>query len=292
MSCSVHQAMLRRSRRKVVSVNGVVDPARRDRPRGAAPSGAARRSRPGQAAARALAVRELLLQEARRLGIEAEPLTRRRGAPRDRRGGLDPRAGRARGAHAARRTRRPAGATTSRTGSASARRTSTRPRISCSRRGQADAQAYAQARAAAEAALAMLARASGAVRRTGAGAFRLPVGGAGRQSRPDHRRADDAGVRAGACSRWRPGSDRAGAGRDALRPSHHPARSQDRRPRAAVRAGRGPHRRLSARKRAAARDGAIYRAARRAPRRSRASISQAPKPCGSTERSKPCCLVT
>ena len=33
-----------------------------------------RRSRPGQAAARALVVRELLLQEARRLGVAAEPL--------------------------------------------------------------------------------------------------------------------------------------------------------------------------------------------------------------------------
>ena len=50
-----------------------------------------------QAAARALVVREMLLQEARRLGIEAQPIDGRRGAPRDRRGSADPRRYRGRG---------------------------------------------------------------------------------------------------------------------------------------------------------------------------------------------------
>ncbi len=51
------------------------------------------------------------------------------------------------------------------------------------------------------------ARTARAFRRAGADALRLPVGGAGRQSRPDHRRSDHARIRAGP-GRARAGNDR------------------------------------------------------------------------------------
>ena len=73
MSCSV-KSVLTQNLRKVVSVNGVVvrhDEISRETQNHPAPTPIAAWT----AAARALAVRELLLQEARRIVIEAEPLT-------------------------------------------------------------------------------------------------------------------------------------------------------------------------------------------------------------------------
>ncbi|MFM9846832.1 MAG: peptidylprolyl isomerase [Hyphomicrobiaceae bacterium] len=73
MSCSV-KAVLAQNLRKVVSVNGVVvrhDEISREAQNHPAPTPIAAWT----AAARALAVRELLLQEARRIAIDAEPLT-------------------------------------------------------------------------------------------------------------------------------------------------------------------------------------------------------------------------
>ena len=73
MSCSV-KSVLTQNLRKVVSVNGVVvrhDEISREAQNHPAPTPIAAWT----AAARALAVRELLLQEARRIVIDAEPLT-------------------------------------------------------------------------------------------------------------------------------------------------------------------------------------------------------------------------
>jgi peptidyl-prolyl cis-trans isomerase C len=73
MSCSV-KAVPAQNLRKVVSVNGVVvrhDEISREAQNHPAPTPIAAWT----AAARALAVRELLLQEARRIAIDAEPLT-------------------------------------------------------------------------------------------------------------------------------------------------------------------------------------------------------------------------
>lgn len=73
MSCSV-KSVLAQNPRKVVSVNGVVvrhDEISREAQNHPAPTPIAAWT----AAARALAVRELLLQEARRIVIDAEPLT-------------------------------------------------------------------------------------------------------------------------------------------------------------------------------------------------------------------------
>ena len=60
-----------------------------------------------------------------------------------------------------------------------------------------DRAAHAKAREDAAAVLAELRETPGAVRRTRASALALPVGGAGRQSRPDHGGANDARIRAG-----------------------------------------------------------------------------------------------
>ena len=73
MSCSV-KSVLTQNLRKVVSVNGVVmrhDEISREAQNHPAPTPIAAWT----AAARALAVRELLLQEARRIVIDAQPLT-------------------------------------------------------------------------------------------------------------------------------------------------------------------------------------------------------------------------
>lgn len=73
MSCSIHSTAIT-ARPAVVSVNSVVvprDAIAREVQHHAAPSPAAA----WKEAARALAVRELLLQEARRIGVVAEPLT-------------------------------------------------------------------------------------------------------------------------------------------------------------------------------------------------------------------------
>ena len=70
MSCSLHESGLAEGHG--VQVNGVTDSARSHRARSPKPSGA-KPLLAWQAAARALVIRELLLQEARRLAIEAEP---------------------------------------------------------------------------------------------------------------------------------------------------------------------------------------------------------------------------
>jgi len=73
MTCSV-KSTLTQNLRKVVSVNGVTirhDEISREAQNHPAPTPIAAWT----AAARALAVRELLLQEARRIGLEAQPLT-------------------------------------------------------------------------------------------------------------------------------------------------------------------------------------------------------------------------
>ncbi len=76
MSCSVHQTVLPRS--QGVKVNGVVIP--RDRIAREVQHHPTRRPAESlRAAARALVVRELLLQEARRLAVEAEPLVDAKG---------------------------------------------------------------------------------------------------------------------------------------------------------------------------------------------------------------------
>jgi len=73
MGCAIHQ-LDALARPKVVSVNGVVVP--RDAiAREAQHHPVGKPILAWQAAARALAVRELLLQEARRAGVDAEPLT-------------------------------------------------------------------------------------------------------------------------------------------------------------------------------------------------------------------------
>ena len=75
MSCSV-KSVLTHNLRKVVSVNGVVvrhDEISREAQNHPAPTPVAAWT----AAARALAVRELLLQEARRIVIDADPPVRR-----------------------------------------------------------------------------------------------------------------------------------------------------------------------------------------------------------------------
>ena len=72
-----------------------------------------------------------------------------------------------------------------------------------------------------------IARAPGAVRRTRAGAFALSVGGAGRQSRPDHRGQTTPEFEQ-ALFALAPGQLCESAGRHALRLPHHPARPQAR----------------------------------------------------------------
>ena len=113
MSCSVKD-VLTQDLRKAVSVNGVTirhDEISREAQNHPAPTPIAAWT----AAARALAVRELLLQEARRSGLEpSRPCRMTKGAPRPTR--------RPRSAHSSSakyrrqpRTRPPAGATTSKT---------------------------------------------------------------------------------------------------------------------------------------------------------------------------------
>ena len=70
----------------------------------------------------------------------------------------------------------------------------------------ADAQAYAQARADAAAVLAELREHPERFAALAQALFALSVGGAGRQSRPDHDRTDDARIRTGAASRSHPAS--------------------------------------------------------------------------------------
>ena len=97
----------------------------------------------------------------------------------------------------------------------------------------ADGAAHAQARAEAAAVLAELREHPERFAELAKAHSQLSVGGAGRQSRPDHRRADHARIRAGA-DRARARPVVRGAGGDPLRLPRHPARAQARRPYAAL----------------------------------------------------------
>ena len=170
--------------------------ARRHRARDAEPSRRRSRSQAWQQAARALVVRELLLQRARALGIAAEPLSDEDGPPRDRGEATHARRGRARGGRAgAGRRGLPA----------LLRAQSARFRSADIYEAAhilfaalpADKEAYAQARADAGRACDACKENPELFADAGAGLFALPVGGAGRQSRSDHARTDHARVRAG-----------------------------------------------------------------------------------------------
>ena len=152
MTCSVHQTVLPKS--KGVRVNGVAI-ARDVIAREVQHHPARTPAESLKAAARALVVRELLLQEARRLEIEA---TR---CPMRTAGAKPPRKPRSApwwiGRSARRRPMwRPAGAITSRTGSSFAPRTSTKRPIFCSPRARLTSRLTREAQAAAETALDVL----------------------------------------------------------------------------------------------------------------------------------------
>ncbi len=150
-----------------------------------------------QQAARALVIRELLLQEARRLAIAPEPLSDGEGRRETDeeaviRGLIEREVS----------VPEPDDDTCrryyERTARGSVRSTSTRPRTFLFAALPADREAHAQARADAVGVLATLQENPDSFRHAGAGLFALSVGRAGRQSRPDHGGADDAGIRAGA----------------------------------------------------------------------------------------------
>ena len=89
MSCAVH-TQLPGGKPVTVSVNGVAI-ARDAIVREMQHHAAAKPIAAWQQAARALVIRELLLQEARRLAVAPQPIERRRRTPRDRRGSHDAR---------------------------------------------------------------------------------------------------------------------------------------------------------------------------------------------------------
>ena len=126
MDCSLTNAL---PKPKTISVNGAVIP-REVIAREVQNHPAEKPILAWQAAARALVVRELLLQESRRLGIEAEPLCDPEGRPRPRRRGGHARADRARGRRRRSLTRLRAGDSMSRTAHGSVPETSMRPPIS------------------------------------------------------------------------------------------------------------------------------------------------------------------
>ncbi len=219
MSCSVHSTVLPKPGRKV---NGVQIPrdviARevqhhpRTQPGGIVEGGGA-----------GLVVRELLLQEARRLESWRSHWTTVRAGVRPPKRRPSARSSIARSIRR-RRIGRHASDTTRRTGNSSGRRISTRRPIFCSpparpTRGLRAELMRRRSRACS------IARSPRAVCRIGGGELCLFVGLAGRQSRSDHRGPDHAGVRAGLV-RAGTGIDRAGAGGDALRVPHHPAGPQ------------------------------------------------------------------
>ena len=112
-TCSAH-AQIPAGKPAAVSVNGVAI-ARDAIVREMQHHPAAKPIAAWQQAARALVIRELLLQRARHLGVDARTDQRRRGPARDRRRGDHAGAGRARGRRCRSRTTRPAGAITSAT---------------------------------------------------------------------------------------------------------------------------------------------------------------------------------
>ena len=194
----------RRSRAIVICPRGAASPARR------------RRSRPGRRRRGRWSCANCCCRRRAGSSVAAEPLARRRRPARDRRGGRRPRAGRTRGAHAGGRRGDAAGAITSRTArrfrspdiyeaahilfarsqGRRARPTRRRTRMPqrCWRRCSANPERFAE-----------LAQAHSA----------CPVGGAGRQSRPDHAGQTTPEFEAGA--------GRAGAGSDRARSRSRPA---------------------------------------------------------------------
>ena len=111
MTCALHAPNLPQP--KLVSVNGTVI-ARAAIAREVQHHPASKPVEAWRPAARALVVRELLLQEAHRLGSPAEPRSRRRWPPRNRGGGAHPRGSRTSEVTTPEPMSRPAGATTSR----------------------------------------------------------------------------------------------------------------------------------------------------------------------------------
>ena len=229
-----------------MSVNGVAIAARRHRARDAAPSGRRRRSTPGQPPRARWSCASCCCRRRAALGFAAEPLRGRRGPPRDRRGGADPRPDRARG-----RARPTPDEATCRRYYEQNRRASAPPtsieaahiliaaRRMTGRRPTLHARERAERRlviAAAQrtARFAELARANSFCPSAASAAISARSRPA--QTTPEFEQA---------LRRPRAGRTSAGAGRDALRLPRHPARPADRGPRAAVR-GRAPaHRRIS-----------------------------------------------
>ena len=220
MSCSVH-VQFPAGKPVNVSVNGVAiarDAIQREMQHHAA----AKPIAAWQQAARALVVRELLLQEARRLAIVAEPLS-------------DDEGRRETDEEAVIRGLIEREVSVPEPDDETCRRyyERNRARFRSSDIYEAshilfsalstDREAHAQARADAIGVLATLQENPAQLCHAGAILFALPVGRTGRQSRPDHHGADDAGIRKGA-PRAYAGSDVRRAGRDALRLPHYPPR--------------------------------------------------------------------
>ncbi len=248
-TCSAH-AQIPAGKPAAVSVNGVAIAARRDRARNAASSGG--KADRGLAAGRARARHS---RTAAAAGSHDRPCARtdqRRGrTARDRRRGVDARASSTAKSACPSRTTKPAGAITTATARVSARPTSTRPRISCSRRCPRTKRRMRR-----RATMRPRCWPSCASTRNGLPSSRRRIRAVRRRRRvaisgrsPRDRPRPNSSRRSW---RSRPVEMCAAAGRDALRLSYHPARSQARGPGAALRTGRRPHRRLSARKRAAA----------------------------------------
>ncbi len=282
MGCSIKGAFAHGAR-KVVSVNGVVIPhdviSREAQHHPAATPIAA-----WTAAARALAVRELLLQEARRIAIDAAPLS-------DDEGRTETAEEASIRALVEREVSMPAPdeAACRRYYEQNLRRfrsadlyEAAHILIAASPRDRA---AYAAAREKAETLTVALRAAPERFAEFALAHSACPskaVGGnLGQLSAGDTTPEFDA-----ALSKMAPRRDEHGAGRIPLRPAHHPARSQDRGTPAAIRAGPRPHRRLPGRSRPAHGDRSV-RGARRGSRRGPRNRSpDASRPQGQLGRSE------
>ena len=220
MSCSAH-AQFPAGKPVAVSVNGVAI-ARDAIVREMQHHPAGKPIAAWQQAARALVVRELLLQRASVIERDAGTDQRRRGPARDRRRGDHARGGRARGHRPRARRRRPAGAITNNNKARFRSPDIYEASHILFAALPADPEAYAQAQVDAAGGAGGVAGAPGTLCRPGAGLFALSVGGAGRQSRADHRGTNDARIREGADGAFARETC-AAAGGDALRLPHHPA---------------------------------------------------------------------